>query len=698
MTAPKALTEPLLVFEDQEAARLSELDPTHPLVLAIGQVASNAATNIANQTLEQAAQQAAAGVQAAQQIAQNVVNTVANGTNQDAGALTGNEITPVTRGAGLLQTTVTKIAQFVLAPFTNANATDAGAVTGAEVLPLSRGAGLLQTSLTKIAQWVIQTYQGFKQSATNAIWRTLQDKSSDILSTNDFPTVQDAVNAAVSSGKMLMLEPNLSIPQITVSGTLRMRANGKVTCTYDGTSGPWITITSSANSSYIEFAEIDFNANAVVGIAIAASYSTVIVRDAHNMVGKSNTTNGFQGVVSSTGTSNVIDVTGRDILVGTSVQGSIPRLVTTDGGSKSNTVRVKGYNCWVGWLDNGTDNTADYVLCDSFSADGVYNLTASKNMKCNFLQYINGIDQPFVLEGVNPYIGTAVYDGWGFPGLQGCVNAAIGRIHLLPSPDGAPSKPVLCSRAGNTTADIRIGRITGSLTVGLSTNGGALFQFLVGSVNYTITDGIDLNVAYSPASTATNFVTHAAGTNVEIGDVRIRFDDSAATPGSALAWQLPSGANVRIRKWDLDPKSYNYITVSNINLPAVMLPPGQEISTSIIANPSTSFPAGRIYFGTAAPTSGTWNRGDTVFNKFGSQGTATGWRCVASGTPGTWKIMGQNGVASGATASRPTAATMGVANATDWAGTKYFDTTLVAAGKPVSWTGAAWVDGTGTTV
>jgi hypothetical protein len=41
----------------------------------------------------------------------------------------------------------------------------------------------------------------------------------------------------------------------------------------------------------------------------------------------------------------------------------------------------------------------------------------------------------------------------------------------------------------------------------------------------------------------------------------------------------------------------------------------------------------------AAPTVGTWNRGDIVWNSSPSAGGVPGWVCVASGTPGTWKAM-----------------------------------------------------------
>lgn len=43
--------------------------------------------------------------------------------------------------------------------------------------------------------------------------------------------------------------------------------------------------------------------------------------------------------------------------------------------------------------------------------------------------------------------------------------------------------------------------------------------------------------------------------------------------------------------------------------------------------------------GIAAPTDGTWTRGDIVLNIEPSAGGIPGWVCITSGTPGTWKAM-----------------------------------------------------------
>ena len=42
----------------------------------------------------------------------------------------------------------------------------------------------------------------------------------------------------------------------------------------------------------------------------------------------------------------------------------------------------------------------------------------------------------------------------------------------------------------------------------------------------------------------------------------------------------------------------------------------------------------------AAPTTGTWKRGDMVWNAFPTAGSTVGWVCVTAGTSGTWKTFG----------------------------------------------------------
>ena len=47
-----------------------------------------------------------------------------------------------------------------------------------------------------------------------------------------------------------------------------------------------------------------------------------------------------------------------------------------------------------------------------------------------------------------------------------------------------------------------------------------------------------------------------------------------------------------------------------------------------------------VTWGTAAPTAGTWKRGDLCFNETPSAGGVLGWLCVTAGSAGTWQPVG----------------------------------------------------------
>lgn len=98
-----------------------------------------------------------------------------------------------------------------LYPITTGTATDAGSLTGAEIVPMNRSSGLLQKSLTNIGNWIVNLYQGFTQSGTGAVARTVQSKLSDVISVKDFGAVGNGITddtvaiqaflSALTSGK-----------------------------------------------------------------------------------------------------------------------------------------------------------------------------------------------------------------------------------------------------------------------------------------------------------------------------------------------------------------------------------------------------------------------------------------------------------------------------------------------------------------
>lgn len=112
-----------------------------------------------------------------------------------------------------------------------------------------------------------------------------------------------------------------------------------------------------------------------------------------------------------------------------------------------------------------------------------------------------------------------------------------------------------------------------------------------------------------------------------------------------------------------------YLTTANVNLKNVMVIP------SLYALDKHS----NRHYGGASPTHSSWYVGDEMVNNAPTAVKAIDrWRCITSGTPGTWRATG---VGSGTTANRPTL------GAND-AGYVYRDTTTNAL---VYWSGSAWL-------
>lgn len=63
--------------------------------------------------------------------------------------------------------------------------------------------------------------------------------------------------------------------------------------------------------------------------------------------------------------------------------------------------------------------------------------------------------------------------------------------------------------------------------------------------------------------------------------------------------------------------------------------------------PGSGTPGIADFDGTAAPTTGTWQVGDTCWNISAATGGTLGWRCVTGGTPGIWEVINNYSVSSG---------------------------------------------------
>lgn len=139
-----------------------------------------------------------------------------------------------------------------------------------------------------------------------------------------------------------------------------------------------------------------------------------------------------------------------------------------------------------------------------------------------------------------------------------------------------------------------------------------------------------INVGSSSYSANANSVKY-----VTIVDNQFRISGST---GSVYLTNLAGyvGANIDNSIW-IDTKFYKY----DVGLTPVVW----GSADSGFVNEGVQGAVGRsdrtsITYWTAAPTTGTWQRGDIVWNILPSAGGYVGWICTTAGTPGTWKTFG----------------------------------------------------------
>jgi hypothetical protein len=136
----------------------------------------------------------------------------------------------------------------------------------------------------------------------------------------------------------------------------------------------------------------------------------------------------------------------------------------------------------------------------------------------------------------------------------------------------------------------------------------------------------------------TTDVTFKMGVD-DTGLTAYAWGDSADTPsGSAYHMTLgKTGSNVWGNNW------WNLVYAGSqqiIQYPRAAVSPrayAPSFPNGIFLGAQATGP--RIFYGTAAPASGTWALGDIVWNSAPSTGATMYWRCTVAGSPGTWEAV-----------------------------------------------------------
>lgn len=192
-----------------------QLGSLNPAVNAqINQAVTNGA---ASATAAEGSATAASGSASAAATSASNASSSASAASTSAGSASASATASATSAtASATSATVSANAYSAIA---NGTATSAGALTGTETAPTSRGAGLLQTIWNTVAAFVLSTYKGFTQFGTGAAQRTTTAKLGDYCVTaedyflasdaDSTGMIQRAINAvsAAGGGVIKLLKP-----------------------------------------------------------------------------------------------------------------------------------------------------------------------------------------------------------------------------------------------------------------------------------------------------------------------------------------------------------------------------------------------------------------------------------------------------------------------------------------------------------
>jgi hypothetical protein len=209
-------------------------------------------------------------------------------------------------------------------------------------------------------------------------------------------------------------------------------------------------------------------------------------------------------------------------------------------------------------------------------------------------------------------------------------------------------------RSGNTTTSLlQIDEINVN---GIWRSGAPIYTLDNGTLNALKVGSIRARLLYTDATFATTTTLGFAAATVnqlDINEINIQVGDGLGTLTSANIFRLnipttlssPSRiGSVKLSTQDFAGVSGSQLVRLNNAINNWLKIDGSPTIRGDLSPPfipdETSGQITRIFGSGAAPTQGSWKRGDIVFNQFPASGGFAGWVCTTAGTPGTWKTFG----------------------------------------------------------
>ncbi|KVW79984.1 hypothetical protein [Burkholderia cepacia] len=440
--------------------------------------------------------------------------------------------------------------------------------------------------------------------------------------------------------------------------------------------------------------DVDGNSRSIVGVAVTGNDCYGAVRG-KNIVGTdASVGGGMQSVLYLVGNNNRVSAYGENLLHNGAPNPSVPRVMSVAASSGNIVPELVGNNAHCLAVTQAAQISITYGEAINCGDNGLYDIAAGSDVHVGTLVFRgdNGSKvQTVVAEGRVTIDNLVVRDVYGYAAVDYNGSLIIGNYSIITSTPGKTHQPVV-SRGNTGSASVRIASLSGNIWLADAANGGGVLQFFAGTINQLEVGRIALDLYYQAGSTKQLLVqTNGSGAMCAFDEIRLRLFDTTGTLTSSdvFSWQFPTySLQSYVNSVQLD-STPAVISMSNLLQANLRPPTAAEVAAgngAILSNVIGSTP--RIFYGTGVPTGGTYRTGDVIKSKFPSLGKPSEYTCVGGGTPGTW-TRSAGTVKRDVTANRPTGLTFADI------GTIFFDNTLNGNGKPIFWSGTAWVDSNG---
>ncbi len=470
---------------------------------------------------------------------------------------------------------------------------------------------------------------------------------------NDTAAVQSALSYTPTGGTVFIPSATFACDQIRTPSavTLTINGDGVVRMRSAFTLAVVDALLYCQGQVLLEDVIIDGNNNGHGGVYLGSGAANSVVRGVTVRNIHDSATGGSTSAIYVAAASCIIsDVLVQTLSTGSQANPSIPRAVTFDRGSDGGILSgLRGQNVnAVAVIAAPSIHMIDTTI-DGAANDGLYCLSQSTGALIdggNFNNVSNGV----VFEGAHPTIRNFVISATTQLPLIG-LNFDLTASNVVADNVRVYAPTIVAALAGTRISSTTINGVrlrNCVLTAGV--DGNACLQFFAGTVLNLDVGGCYFE-AHQLASSVTDehFVIHTAGNAIFYSNniFRIVDDSSTLTVGNKYRVSFPTltAPSYWANNLLLTDSAHSAQIIAQTAVGNFLYVTGDanEVQSNVGYLRDVGFNGNvalRRAASTAAPTAGTWSQGDVVLMTTPASQGATGFMCVAPGTPGTWRQFG----------------------------------------------------------